>query len=161
MKVLTLLACCLVLFACEEDADDSTLSEDVLGGWSITNMGQYANADCSGDMDYTAWALAVAFGMSMEYTFNADGTVDVSTTILGMTETESLTWEVDGDQLCIEGECETVDLSEDELTFVTSAEAYCEDADGEEIDGVEMTACETAGNDWIEAACYEITISRQ
>ena len=161
MKYLTILVCCLALMACEDDADDSTLNEDVLGDWSITNMGQFANADCSGDLDYTAWALIVAFGVTMDYTFNADGTAIVSTTAFGMTETETVTWEVDGDQLCIEGECETVDLSGDVISIVTSADAYCEDMDGEEVDGVDMTACDAAGNDWYEAACYEVTITRQ
>ncbi|MBT4034280.1 MAG: hypothetical protein HOB84_12490 [Candidatus Marinimicrobia bacterium] len=161
MKFVTIIICCLALIACEDDADDVTLSDDVLGGWSITNMGQFANADCSGDLDYTGWALAVAFGVSMEYSFNADGTVDVSTTAFGMTETETLSWDVDGDQLCIEGECETVDLSGDAITIVTSADAYCEDDMGDEIDGVTMTECEAAGNDWYEAACYEFTATRQ
>ncbi len=91
MKYFTILVCCLAMIACEDDKDETTLGDDVLGGWSITNMGQYANADCSGELDYTGWALAVAFGVSMEYTFNADGTVDVSTTAFGMTETETLT----------------------------------------------------------------------
>ena len=161
MKYLTILVCCLALLGCEEDAKDEGLSTDVLGSWSITNMGEYANADCSGEVDYTGWALAVAFGISMEYTFNEDGTVDLATSAFGETQTETLTWEVDGDQLCIEGECETVDLSGDSFTIVTSADAYCEDDMGEEIDGVTMTACEAAGNDWYEAACYEITITRQ
>ena len=161
MKYLTLLVCCLALLGCEDEAEDKVLSDEVLGDWSITNMGEYANANCSGDLDYTGWALAVAFGISMDYTFNADGTVDISTSAFGMTDTETLTWEVDGDQLCIEDECETVDLSGDTFTIVTSTDAYCEDADGEEVDGVDMTACEAAGNDWYAAACYELTATRQ
>lgn len=161
MKYLTLAICCMALLGCEDDAEDKSLSDEVLGSWSITNFGEYANADCSGDLDYTGWALAVAFGVSMEYTFNADGTVDISTSALGMTDTETLTWTVDGDQLCIESECETVDLSGDSFTLVSSEAAYCEDADGEVVVGTGMTACEAAGNDWVEAGCIEITISRQ
>lgn len=161
MKYLTLLICCLAILGCEEDAENEGLSNDVLGTWSITNMGEYANADCSGDLDYTGWALITAFGITIDYTFNDDGTVDLATSAFGMTETETSTWEVDGDQLCIEGECATVDLSGDTFTITGSEAAYCEDADGEEIDGVDMTACEAAGNDWNEAACYELTATRQ
>ena len=161
MKFVTVLVCCLALMACEDEADDSTLGDDVLGTWSITNMGEFANADCSGDIDYSGWGIAVAFGITIDYTFNDDGTVDFSTTVFGMTETESATWEVDGDQLCIEGECTTVDLTGDTIIITGSEDAYCEDADGEEVDGVEMTACEAAGNDWFEAACYEFTATRQ
>ena len=161
MKFLTVLICCLALIACEDDTDDVTLNDEVLGDWSITNMGEFANADCSGDLDYTGWGLAVAFGITMDYTFNADGTADVSTTVFGMTDTETVSWEIDGDQLCIEGECATVDLSGDTFTIGASEDAYCEDDMGEEIDGVTMTECEAAGNDWYGAACYELTATKQ
>jgi hypothetical protein len=161
MKYLTVLICCLALLSCEEEAKDKSLSEEVQGDWMITNMGQFANADCSGELDYTGWALAVAFGVSMEYTFNANGTVDISTSAFGMTETETLTWEANGDQLCLEGECATVDLSGDTFTVIGREDAYCEDADGETVDGVDMTACEAAGNDWYEAACYQLTATRK
>ena len=36
-----------------------------------------------------------------------------------------------------------------------AADAYWEDDIGEKVDGVTTTACEAAGNDWYEAACYE------
>ncbi len=161
MKVITVLICCLALIACEDEADDPTLSDDIVGTWSITNMGQYANADCSGDLDYNAWSLIVAFGITMEFVFSTDGTGSINTTAFGMTDSEAFTWDVDGDQVCIEGECEELDIVDDSFTIALSEDAYCEDDMGVEIDGVTMTECEAAGNDWYEAACYEWTVTKQ
>ena len=159
MKWLTILVCCFALLGCEDDAKDE--ENELSGTWNLTNMGEFASADCSGELDYTGWAILVAFGGSMTYTFDDNGTLDVTTTVMGITETESATWELDGDELCVDDDCNTVDLSENTLTLTGTVEAYCEDMDGEEIDGVDMTACEAAGNDWYEATCYELTITRQ
>jgi len=161
MKYITVLICCLALIACEDDAKETTLSDDLVGTWSITNMGQYANADCSGELDYTGWALITAFGVTMDFVFDDDGTGAISSTAFGMTESDDFTWTVDGDQVCIDDECETLEIVDDTFTVTASEDAYCEDDMGEEIDGMTMTSCEAAGYEWNEAVCYEFTATKQ
>jgi hypothetical protein len=50
-KILLLLILGLLAFmACEDKKDEiSTL----IGTWEISNLGEYANANCSGALDYT------------------------------------------------------------------------------------------------------------
>ena len=162
MKYLTLFLCCFVLMACEEeDSGEITLSDDLVGTWAVTNLGQFANADCSGDLDYTAWGIITAFDITMEVVFNEDGTGSIGTTALGMTEAEDFTWDVDGDRVCLDGECASPSIDGDTMTITQTTDAYCEDDDGVEIDGVTMTECEAANNTWYPETCSELTITRQ
>ncbi len=161
MKYLSLLICCLALIACEEEASDPTLSEQLIGTWAVTNAGQYASADCSGDLDYTGWTQAIAFGVSMEFVFNEGGTGSINSTFFGMTDGEAFSWDVDGGQVCIDGICQTPDISGDTFVITVSEDGYCEDDTGEEVDGMTMTSCEAAGYDWYLAACYEWTATKQ
>lgn len=161
MKYFLLLICCFALISCEDEAEETTLSDDLIGTWAVTNMGQYANPDCSGELDYTAWGLSVAFGVTMEFVFNEDGTGSINSTAFGMTDSESFDWDVDGDQICIDEECASPEITDDTFTVMTSTDAYCEDEMGEEVDGVTMTECEAAGYDWNAAACYAFTATKQ
>ena len=162
MKKLILVLPFLLLFAtCEEEADDPTLEEIMIGTWKVTNMGVYENDDCTGALDYSEWAFAEAFGVAISFTFKSDGTLDLSVSMMGMTDIETVTWEVVGDEVVVEGENANFLLSSDNktLTFIESEDAYCEDSSGDEVDMTE-SACGTAGNDWYEAACYEYTLTQ-
>jgi len=160
-KLLFILPLLLLLVGCEEEADVPTIDDIIVGTWSVTTMGTFANDDCSGAMDYTEWGLAQAFGITISFNFKAAGTVDMTVTGFGKAETETLDWTATDDQLCIDGECMSFTLSNDDKTlkFVDSEDAYCEDMSGEEVD-LNQTECGTAGNDWYEAVCYEYTMTK-
>ncbi len=161
MRFMTLFTACMAILGCEEETGEPALSEQILGAWSITNMGQYALADCSGDLDYTFWAVATTIGFEMDYTFNSDGTADIRTTAFGLTDTSIVSWEIAGDQLCIEGECAAAELDGDTFTIVASEAAYCENDMGEVVDGLTMSACEAADYEWTAGVCYELTATKQ
>lgn len=159
-RFLLLLPLLLLVVACEEDEADP--SEIMYGTWNVTNMGQYAEASCTGEVDYTAWAFAQAFGVTISFTFNDNGTMDMSSTIFGATETQTYDWNADTDEICIDGECVGYVLSNGDktVTFTGTEDAYCEDVDGNEVAMTE-TECGTAGNDWYESACYEYTLVKE
>ena len=160
-KLWIILPILILVMGCEEEAEESTIEDIFVGTWSVTNLGKYANANCSGDIDYTEWGIVQAFGITINLNFKNDGTLDFTTTAFGMTETETLTWTATEDELCIDDECINYTLSEDEktLSIVFTEDAYCEDGNGDEVAMTE-TECGTAGNDWYDAACYMYTMTK-
>jgi len=160
-KLMLILPLLLVFMGCEEDAEDPTISEILTGTWTVSNMGVFADENCSGALDYSEWAFAQAFGITMKFVFKTDGTVDLTATVFGMPDTETMAWTATDDEICIDGECASYTLSNDNKTlkFIGSEDAYCEDTDGNDVDMTE-TECGTAGNDWFESACYEYTMSK-
>ena len=64
----------MILIACEDKNDDQD-GGSLVGIWELSNMGDYANADCSGEIDDAGWALASAFGLkaTMEFASNGKG----------------------------------------------------------------------------------------
>ena len=160
-KLLLLLPMLLLIMGCEDDAEDPTISEILTGTWTVTNMGEYANSDCSGDLDYNYWALAVAIGTNVEFVFNSDGTVDMVSTIFGETISETSDWSADENEICLDGECADYTLSDDgnTITFSESTEAACANLDGDEV-ALDETACDEAGFDWFDASCAEFTLTK-
>jgi hypothetical protein len=161
-KLLLILPLLLVIGGCEEEAEEKTVEELLSGTWKVTNMGAFENANCSGSLDYTEWSIAQSFGVTMNFTFNSSGTVDIAATVFGISDTETLSWTATDDELCIDGECIGYVLSDDNstLTFVESEDAYCEDMDGNEVEMTEAE-CGSAGNDWYDEVCYELTMTKQ
>jgi len=161
-RLLIVLPMLLIISGCEEEAEEQTPEDILTGTWKATNMGVFENSDCTGSLDYTEWSFAQSFGLTMSFTFNDDATVDIAVTIFGIPDSETLSWTATEDQLCIDGECISYSLSDDNetLTFVHSEDAYCEDMDGNEVD-MNETECGTAGNDWFDEACYEYTVTKQ
>ena len=161
MKRILLLLPLLLLVACEEEANDPSPQDQLIGTWTVTNLGEFANSDCSGAVDYTAWALVQAFGISMEFEFRSNGTVDWTTTAFGVPETESFTYTATASELCIEGDCVsyTINSAGNNLVFTLPVDAYCEDDDGMAV-SLDETACAGAGYEWNAATCSEFTMTK-
>ena len=135
MKKALLLLFPLMIFISCGDKEDEKVSTFV-GTWNLTFTGEYENADCTGDIDSSGWALVQAFGVEASITFDEDGTFEVSFSVLGDTETETGTWSESSDgSLIMDGADEeaSVSLSVDGNTFSVTAPSddYCEDEDGE------------------------------
>ena len=160
-KLLLILPLLLLFMGCEEEADEPSINEILTGTWTVTNMGVFANEDCSGALDYTEWALMQAFGIVMVFEIKNDGTADMNITVFGMTDTETVVWTATEDEICFDGDCVDYILSNNNKTFefVITEDSYCEDMEDEEVDLTEAE-CGTAGYDWYEAACYVYTMSK-
>tara|TARA_B100000029_G_C17467971_1_gene920910 strand:+ start:88 stop:585 length:498 start_codon:yes stop_codon:yes gene_type:complete len=155
-KALLLLFPLIIFISCGDNEDEEVSS--FVGTWNLTFMGEYENADCTGDLDSSSWALVQAFGMDASITFNEDGTAEVSISVFGNTETETGTWSESSDgSLMLDGvEDEEGVLSVDgnTISLKDPSDAYCEDEDGEELPQyTDQSSCENAGNDWYEASC--------
>ena len=162
-KLLLLILPLLFIMSCEDDQDDGETSPFV-GIWDVTFIGEYENADCTGDLDSTAWAFAQAFGMEASLSIDGDGTYEMSVSIMGYTETESGTWSEnsDGTTLTIDGE--SVDVSSDGTTLelLNMEDAHCVDYYTYEVTShTDSTSCAEAGNDWMEASCDLTVFTKQ
>ena len=163
-KALLLLIPLMIFISCEDEKEDEDVSAFV-GTWDLTFMGEYENADCTGDLDSTNWDFVQAFGMSVTMTLNDDGTAEMTVSILGETETGNTTWSEssDGTSLTINGESQNVSMASDGNSFSVTAinPAYCEDSYGEETSSTDATSCQAAGNYWIEASCSYMEYTKQ
>ena len=163
-KALLLLFPLMIFISCGDNEDEEVSS--FVGTWNLTYMGEYENADCTGDLDSSGWVLAQAFGMEASVTLDEDGTVEVSISVLGNTETETGTWSEssDGSLILDGGDDEEGVLSVDgnTISFKSPSDAYCEDVDGEELPQyADQSSCENAGNDWYEASCTLAEYTKQ
>ena len=156
MKKNIILAALLTLFACEDNKDDNS---SLIGTWELSNMGEFANGDCTGEVDNTGWALVQAFGMKVTMIIKSDGTGTYSATVGTEIADVSLTW--DENKICMMGECINYKVSGDSISFDQQAEAYCEDDYGDETNHSTKAACESAGNEWIEASCTQMTFTKK
>lgn len=160
MKRIILLASLLAIWACEDKDGDSD-SSGMAGTWELTNMGEYANADCTGDVDNSGWALVQAFGMKMTLELKSGGTGTYSVKVGTEEEEISVTWDESKSQICMMGvECLTYKLSGDSFTLDTPDDAYCEDDGGDETNHSSQSTCEAAGNTWHEASCSVMTFTK-
>ncbi len=163
-KALLLLIPLMIFISCEDEKEDGDVSAFV-GTWDLTFAGEYENADCTGDLDSTLWAFAQAFGMSVTMILDDDGTVEMTFSVMGETETETGTWSEnsDGTSLTINGESQNVSMASDGNSFSVTAmdDAYCEDSDGEETSYTDSTSCQAAGNYWIEASCSYMEYTKE
>ena len=163
-KALLLLFPLIIFISCGDNEDEEVSS--FVGTWNLTFMGEYENADCTGDLDSSSWALVQAFGMDASITFNEDGTAEVSISVFGNTETETGTWSEssDGSLILDGGDDEEGVLSVDgnTISVKSPSDAYCEDADGEELPQyADQSSCENAGNDWYEVSCILSEYTKQ
>ena len=163
-KALLLLIPLMIFISCEDEKEDEDVSAFV-GTWDLTFAGEYENADCTGDLDSTLWAFAQVFGMSVTMILDDDGTVEMTFSVMGETETETGTWSEnsDGTSLTINGESQNVSMASDGNSFSVTAmdDAYCEDSDGEETSYTDSTSCQAAGNYWIEASCSYMEYTKE
>ncbi len=163
-KALLLLIPLMIFISCEDEKEDEDVSAFV-GTWDLTFASEYENADCTGDLDSTLWAFAQVFGMSVTMILDDDGTVEMTFSVMGETETETGTWSEnsDGTSLTINGESQNVSMASDGNSFSVTAmdDAYCEDSDGEETSYTDSTSCQAAGNYWIEASCSYMEYTKE
>ncbi|NQV51021.1 MAG: hypothetical protein HQ507_11020 [Candidatus Marinimicrobia bacterium] len=160
MKKLFLILPLFILFlGCEEDP---TIDEVITGTWKVTNMGTYANSDCSGILDYTGWGFIQAFGITMTFAFNENGTVDMTSSGLGETDVQTGNWTATEDEICIDNECVGFTLSNGDKTiqFESSDDASCVDDNDVAFDMTE-TECDNAGYYWTDAGWYVFTMTKQ
>ena len=163
-KALLLLFPLMIFISCGDNEDEEVSS--FVGTWNLTFIGEYENADCTGDLDSSGWVLAQAFGMEASMILGEDGTAEVSLSVFGNTETETGTWSEssDGSLILDGGDDEEGVLSVDgnTISVKSPSDAYCEDADGEELPQyADQSSCENAGNDWYEASCTLTEYTKQ
>ena len=163
-KALLLLFPLMIFISCGDNEDEELAS--FVGTWNLTYMGEYENADCTGDSDSTLWAFAQVFGMTATMTLNDDGTAEMTVSVMGETETETGTWSEnsDGTSLTINGESQNVSMASDGNSFSATAmdDAYCEDSyTYEETSSTDSTSCQAAGNYWIDASCSYMEYTKQ
>ncbi len=156
MKKNIILAALLTLFACEDNKDDDSI---LIGTWELSNMGEFANGDCTGEVDNTGWALVQAFGMKVTMIIKSGGTGTYSATIGTEIQDVSLTW--DENKICMMDECINYKLSGDSFSLDQQTEAYCEDDYGDETSHSTKAACESDGNGWFEASCTKMTFTKK
>lgn len=161
MKRTILLTALLAFMACEDKKEDNGGS--LTGTWELSNSGEYANANCSGALDYTTgWAVAVAFGVKGEMTFKSDGTGTFTISFGTEKEEVPITWDENKTQICLMGvECLPYKLDGDKFTLDQAQDAYCENYDGEETSHESQSTCEAAGNSWEEASCSQMEFTKK
>ena len=157
MKKIIILTSLLAFFSCEDNKDDDS---SLIGTWELSNLGEYANADCTGDLDASGWALIQAFGMTVTMTMEADGKGTYSVKYGTDIESVPLTW--NEKEICIYGECSSYKLSGDSFDMTQLEEAYCEDDYGDETSHSTKDACESSSSrEWIEASCSKMTFTKE
>lgn len=164
-RILTLLLSLIFFAGCGDDDEEggANTSGDFDGTWKVTFIGDYAKADCTGDIDSTGWAFSSILGFSA--TLEIDGGSATFTTIMGGTvvdASESTFSEVDGAP-CLDGECLPINwISSGSVWSVgAAADAYCEDADGNDTSDADEIACEGNGNDWYASSCSHSVYTKQ
>ena len=153
MKKIIVLFSLLIAFSCE-DKDEAEETSSLVGTWEMSNLGDYANADCSGTIDYSEWAMASAFGMKVTMEFTSDGTGTYSVSALGETQDMTVTWDESKSQICLMGaECLTYKLNDNKFTIDAPNEEYCGDDNGEDTSQTDQSSCEAAVNTWFPKTC--------
>jgi len=115
MKRSILLITLLAFMACEDKKDEIS---PLIGTWEISNLGEYANANCSGALDYSGWAFVQAFGFKINIVIKEDGTGTMTVTIGNEKEEAPLTWDDSKSQICVMGDCLTYKLDGDSFTRI-------------------------------------------
>ena len=157
-KILLLLILGLLTFmACEDKKDEIEDKVDeispLIGTWEVSNLGEYANANCSGALDYTGWVFVQAFGYKITIVIKEDGTGTMTMIFGDEKEEEALTWDDSKSQICIMGDCLSYKIDGDSFTIDQPVEAFCSDDDGDQTNHDSQSTCEAAGNAWEEATC--------
>ena len=158
-KILLLLILGLLSFmACEDKKDEIS---PLIGTWEISNLGEYANANCSGALDDTSWAFAQLFGLKITIVIKEDGT-GTMTMIFGDEKEEApLTWDDSKSQICIMGDCLSYKIDGDSFTIDQPVEAFCSDDNSEETNHDTQSTCEASGNTWDEASCSQMEFTKK
>ncbi len=164
MKKYILLLSLFISFSCEDNDDKDAEGSELVGLWKMTNVGEYANANCTGDIDNSAFALMAAFGFEATMEFKTGGTGTYKVSALGDVQQLPLTWDGSKSELCLAGmDCYQYRLEGNKFNFDEKYEAYCENMQtGEELDQYgDKTSCNNSGNYWNEATCNTNEFTKQ
>jgi hypothetical protein len=154
MKIIIIGLSTFLFFISCEDKDDAEGTNSLVGTWEMTNSGEYANADCSGTIDYSEWAFMSAFGVKATLKFTSDGKGTFTVSAFGETQDTPMTWDESKSQICLMGaECLTYKLNDNKFTIDAPNEEYCEDDNGEDTSQTDQSSCEAAGNTWFPKTC--------
>ena len=140
--------------ACEDKNDDEKDGGSLVGTWELSNMGDYANSDCSGEINDAGWALANAFGLkaTMEFASNGKGIYTLS--FMGEKQEVALTWNSSESEIGLYGtQCLDYKLNGNKFILDAPNDSYCEDSNGNETNHSEQSSCESAGNMWNLPSC--------
>ena len=159
MKKMIMLFSLLFAFSCELGLVDEI--SPLIGTWEVSNLGEYANANCSGALDYTGWAFVQAFGLKITIVIKENGTGTMTMTFGDEKEEAPLTWDASKSQICIMGDCLSYKIDGDSFTIDQPEEAFCSDYDGDETNHDSQSTCEAAGNAWEEATCSIMTFTKE
>jgi hypothetical protein len=158
-KILLLLILGLLAFmACEDKKDEIS---PLIGTWEISNLGEYANANCSGALDDTSWAFAQLFGLKITIVIKEDGTGTMTMIFGDEIEEAPLTWDYSKSQICIMGDCLSYKIDGDSFTIDQPVEAFCSDDNSEETNHDTQSTCEASGNTWDEASCSQMEFTKK
>ena len=163
--MLPLLLILLVIVTCEDEKKEKTLDESlsIVGTWNVTSIAQYADSDCSGELDSSMWEMLTSYGIAQTFNFSESGTVELVTSSTASTETESevLEWTLDSDELCVDGVCVPYSsaVSDSVLIFTLTDDASCEDMEGNILQ-LNEAECTSLGNDWFPASCMLLTMKK-
>ena len=161
MKKIIVLFSLLIAFSCE-DKDEAEETSSLVGTWEMSNLGEYANADCSGTIDYSELAMSSAFGMKVTMKLTSDGKGTYSLSGFGETQDISVTWDESKSQICLMGvECLTYKVNDNKFTIDIQDEALCVDDNDEETSHTDQSSCEAAGNNWEEAVCTQMEFTKE
>ncbi len=147
----------LGIMACqkEDDEDDSPF----VGTWKVIEMGQYAVATCSGEIDDTEWRGAKGKGISITMELRDDGTG--TETITGPdAEVTNFAWYHQGETVCFLDGCYIYEMASNKLSFFvnTKEEAFCMDEDYNVTGHSSKRDCENANtsNEWHPETCSKV-----
>ncbi len=164
-KMLPFLLMLLVIVTCEDEKKEKTLDESlsIVGTWNVTTIAQYADSDCSGELDSSMWEMLSSYGIAQTFNFLESGTIEIVTSSTASTETETevLAWTLDSEELCIDGVCIPYSsaVNDSVLIFTLTADASCEDMEGNILE-LSETECSSLGNDWFPASCMLVTMKK-
>ncbi len=165
LKNLTYLILLLFFFGCsDENEDEANTLSGFDGTWNVTFMGDYANADCSGELDSEDWTMATAFGFSQSLEIDGD-TYTMTMSMMGESEVTSGNFSETENDPCLDGECISINwiTSGSVWSMDIEEDAYCDDFDGNETDDTDQESCEANGSQyaWWEASCTQTIFTKQ
>jgi len=164
-KYLTFLIPIIFFVGCANEDDDASTSGDFDGTWNVTFMGDYANADCSGDVDTTGWALSAAFGISQVLEIDGDSYTMTVSMVGQVMESLSGTFSENEGSPCLDGECISINWITPGSVWSMDIEsdAYCEDSNLEETSDTTQQSCEANGDgyDWYPESCTQSVYTKE
>ena len=150
------------LLTCQDKEDEEV--SPFVGTWKVIEMGQYAVATCSGEIDDSIWRGAKGKGLTITMELRKDGTG--TETITGPdAKVTNFAWYHQGETLCLIDDCFAYEMPFNELSFFinTKEEAFCMDEDYNVTGHASQRDCEAAStsNEWHPEECHKIRYKKE